>query len=321
MKNHSQEKEFDFSFEGLSADELVNSLEIAEMPIKSHVFQIVGLSASLLVSIIFVRMLILGPFSYAEYRTRAIANLEARKIDPAPRGVITDRNGVVLADNQPSFLAFLRLKEFIASSTNRITIMRRVSDILKVTPDTLEEEILEGVAREKDEILISEGLDEAQIVAFQSQTDLPVTVRPGFTRDYKDGPQFATVLGYTGRIDAASLARNPKLKNELIVGKAGIEAYYDDALRGINGYTAERRNAKGVALNQAESVEPVSGNALRLTIDSGLQKYFYNRLTQGLASLGRESGAGLAMNPQTGEILAMISLPSYDNTILSSPGK
>ncbi|MEK7094273.1 MAG: penicillin-binding transpeptidase domain-containing protein [Patescibacteria group bacterium] len=320
--NHTPDKpDFDFSFEGLSTDELVQNFDLVEVPIKPHVFRLVGLCAFLIVGIVVVRMIAIGPFSYAEYRARAVSNLEEREIDPAPRGIITDRNDVTLAENEPSFLAFLRLKDFLASSTDRGSVLLKISEVIKVPPEQIELEIIQGISKEKEEILIGEGLDEAQIIAFRASKNIPVTVRSGFRRRYVDGPVFATILGYTGRVDAESLSKNPKLKDELLIGKAGIEAYYDDYLRGVNGYKAERQNALGVALNQAESVAPVSGKTLKLTIDSGLQKYFYTRLSEGLRSLGRDSGVGLVLNPQTGEVLAMISLPTYDNTILSSPGR
>lgn len=321
MNRFSKKSDFDFAFEDLSATESLGSFGLVEVPLRNRVFVILGAWIVLVIAIVIGRVIFLGPFSYDDYSVRAKSNLEARKIDPAPRGVITDRNGVVLVDNAPSFLAFLRVKDFLAPTSDRQAIIEGISKIINLPTADIEAQIKEEVAKGKNQILLSEGLDESQIVAFETNPDLPVSVQSGFKRSYVGGPVFSSIVGYTGRVDAASLEKNPKLKNEFLVGKVGIEAYYDDYLRGVNGYRAERRDARGTALNQAESVPPVSGKTLKLTIDSDLQRYFYNRMLSGLQSLGRQSGAGLIMDPRNGEILAMVSLPTYDNNILSSPGR
>lgn len=311
----------DLAFEDLSADELLTDLGFTQVAIRPRIFYSLGLFAILVIAVVCIRLILIGPVSYAEYRDRSLANLERREVDPAPRGVITDRYGTIVADNQPSFLAFLRLDAFLAASSSRDEITKNIADILNLSAENIDRLVFEGVGKEKREILLSEELSEDQIAAFEASPELPIVVQSGFKRYYKYGPSFSTVLGYTGRVDPDDLKRNPDLKNEFIIGKSGVEAYYDDILRGQHGYTTERQDALGNSLNQAESVPPISGKSLTLTIDGELQRYFYERLNSGLHSLGRRAGAGLAINPQTGEVLAMVSLPTYDNNILASSGR
>ncbi len=79
------------------------------------------------------------------------------------------------------------------------------------------------------------------------------------------------------------------------------------------------KNAKGQLLGEKQESVPQAGDPLHLTIDGGLQSYFSARLAQGLASLGRTIGIGLAIDPQTGEVLSLVNLPGFDNNLFSQP--
>ena len=112
-----------------------------------------------------------------------------------------------------------------------------------------------------------------------------------------------------------------KLKKNLssvdVIGKTNIEAVYDDVLRGVNGQTVEYRNVKGEILGTHTFSEPKTGENINLTIDAGLQKFFYSRLSASLSGAG-PGGVGLAINPLNGEILSLVSLPGFSSSNISA---
>jgi penicillin-binding protein 2 len=148
-----------------------------------------------------------------------------------------------------------------------------------------------------------------------------IEIESDFARTYPNGPVFSSVVGYTGSVSANDLAKNPGLKNQDIIGKTGIEAFYDKALRGTPGVAVTYTNAQGKTLGEKQQSVPQIGTPLALTIDGGLQSYFYNALSNQLAFLGRPIGLGIAMDPRNGAVLSMINLPGYDNNVFSEPGK
>ena len=122
-------------------------------------------------------------------------------------------------------------------------------------------------------------------------------------REYVDPLVFSAVLGYTGSAEVSGM----------IVGKTGIEAAHDDVLRGVPGVRIVYRDARGTALQEKRVREAAPGSTLTTTIDASFQRYFYNRFKDELTALGKTSGVGIAMNPKTGEVLALVSFPSFDN--------
>ena len=135
-------------------------------------------------------------------------------------------------------------------------------------------------------------------------------------RDYLYGPLLSQILGFTGAIDAAQLAEL-EAKGYLpddIVGKAGVESSYESALRGTYGLQTVERDATGRVIRVLQTTQDsVPGASLRLTIDLKEQQYAQEALEWGLKKAGVRRGVFAVMNPQTGEILAMVSLPTYDD--------
>ncbi len=133
-----------------------------------------------------------------------------------------------------------------------------------------------------------------------------VELEPYLTRRYPYGPLFAHIIGYVGRIDEKDLAvlgeGNAALTH---MGKSGLERYYEQDLRGQVGYEQVETNVQGRAIRTVGRVAPQSGADLRLSVDADLQRAM-------VAAFGEHEGAAIAMDPRTGEILGMVSLPSYD---------
>src|SRR5690606_35097249 len=134
-----------------------------------------------------------------------------------------------------------------------------------------------------------------------------VEVVPYLTRSYPLGAEFAHTVGYVGRIDADDLARLDRsdYAGTTHVGKTGIERYYEERLHGSPGYERIEVNADHRPLRVLERVPPKPGQNLHLTIDSRIQE-------AGEAAFEGRAGAAVAIDPRHGEVLAMISVPSFD---------
>ena len=140
-----------------------------------------------------------------------------------------------------------------------------------------------------------------------------VAIENDFKRQYEEPGMFSHVTGYVGLVSDEDMESDSDLLLNDLIGKSGLELQYDDELRGKNGALIDYRNAKNESLGQKTEIAPERGNNAYLTIDGDLQTYFYGRLKSQLENMGRIAGAGIVMDPDTGEILAMVSLPTFDN--------
>jgi penicillin-binding protein 2 len=242
---------------------------------------------------------------HAEYATRS----EANRIKPRPvvpgRGLILDRKGRVLADNVPAY----RLDIVPDQAGDTKAVVARLSHIVALTTEDLERfEQQRKAARGFRPITLKlrVGEEEAARFAVDRWRFPGVELVPYLNRRYPHGDMLAHIIGYVGRIDEADLAKMGEVDAALThTGKTGLERYYEDALRGKVGYEKIETNVEGRALRRLGSVPAVPGADLRLSIDLDLQRAM-------VAAFGDMDGSAVAIDPRTGEVLAMVSLPSYD---------
>ncbi|MFC7300544.1 penicillin-binding protein 2 [Cognatiluteimonas weifangensis] len=234
---------------------------------------------------------------------------EANRVKPRPvlpgRGLILDREGRVLADNVPAYRldvtpleagpprawlpALRRIVALDAEELARFEAARRAGKRFK--PITLKPRL---------------SPEEAARFAVDRWRFPGVELVPYLNRRYPHGALLAHVIGYVGRIDEQDL-KQPDAADSAFThtGKAGIERYYDAALRGRVGYEQVETNVEGRALGTVGRVPAVPGADLKLSIDLELQR-------AAVAAFGDFDGSAVAVDPRSGEILAMVSLPSYD---------
>ena len=306
------------SFEESATDSWAHNLDVTEVPIGSRPIYLAAGLAILFTVLVLGRILYLGVSQGNDYRTRAARNLTAEERYPGPRGVITDREGKILADNRPVFSLLLEPNEFFRRQESQeavLTLLEQVGgvdrgDALAAIQSTLDRQTL-------DPITIIPELTQDQLVRFKAENSPALIVAQRFERTYPSGQVLGTVMGYAGLASAEDLTAAPGLTPQTLVGKAGVEAAYDTELRGTPGVRTVIRDAKGQVLEEKNKSEPAIGAPLALTIDRDLQEYFYSRLRSALISLGRTSGVGIALDPRSGEVLALTSLPSYDPNVFS----
>ncbi|MDP3947236.1 MAG: penicillin-binding transpeptidase domain-containing protein, partial [bacterium] len=204
---------------------------------------------------------------------------------------------------------------FTRPEAERQELVRALEARLGLSAGHIGERLLAADVEVSDRIVLVEDLDLEDALRLKKEAFPGVLIEEGFRRHYLKGASAAHLLGYTGLATKEDIARDPTLHANDIVGKTGLEAEYDQLLRGEDGTVVALRTAKGEVLEEQEGRKARAGASLRLTVDAEFQEYFARRFAQGLASLGRTSGTGLAINPQNGEILALLSWPSFDSNI------
>ena len=242
----------------------------------------------------------------ADYRDQAERNrIKPRPIVPA-RGLIYDRAGRVLADNGQAW----RLELVPDEVPDLDGTLRRLGRIIAISSDDLDRfDKLRLATRGFRAVPLKLGLSEHEVARFAiDRHRFPgVDVTPYLTRRYAYGDLFAHVIGYVGRVDADDLAKLGDNRYAVLsqIGKGGLEHYYEPQLRGEIGFEQVETNVEGRAGRVLGRQPAKPGRDLQLSIDAELQ-----RTT--VEAFGDHDGAAIAVDPRSGEILAMVSLPSYD---------
>lgn len=239
---------------------------------------------------------------------------------PSSRGVIYDRAGRPLVTNVPSFAVKIRPADLPLSQ--RDTVVTRLAGLLGMDPTKINTEIDSNPGSRFDLVRIAQDVPEAtaRLIA-EAHADLPgVEVVVEARREYVKGPLFSQILGYTGPVTADEL-RSLKAQGYLpddLVGKTGVEATYESQLRGQYGAETVERDASGRKIQVLQTIKPaVAGDSLQLTIDTKEQLLAQRALEWGMTTAGLKRGVVIVMNPQTGEVLALVSLPTYDNNLFA----
>jgi penicillin-binding protein 2 len=281
-----------------------------------------GVAAVVLITALGGRLFQLQVVQGDEYAQRAAADRTVEVPLAAPRGLIFDRAGRPLAVNTPSWTVKVRPADLPELSANRI--IARVARITGASASVLRQRLEAFQGSPFDLVPIERGVTRrAALILSEEAEQLPgivVEVEP--SRRYLDdrgdetGRLMSHVVGYTGPVNREELERleSEGYLRDDVIGKDGIEASFEDLLRGEYGTQLVERDASGRLLGVIETVrEPQPGTNLMLTIDGRVQRLATRALTWGMRAAGVSQGVTIVMNPQTGEILAMVSLPAYDN--------
>jgi penicillin-binding protein 2 len=272
----------------------------------------------IILSLLCVRLYLLQIINGTHYAEIA-ENQRMRKLPiPAPRGVIFDRDGHPLVDSRPIYSVLLSRED--TKGIDRYTLIKPLSEGLKVDGEILRERFDQLKAQPAFEsILIKEDASQADIAWVDAhQLELPaLRVEQTPQRRYPANGMLAHVLGYVGEISPEQLNR-PELREKGygpgdIIGQEGLEAVYDEYLRGRDGYRKVIVDSRGHIQNEVERIEPQSGQDIVTTIDLDLQQAAEDQLRK--SPQGR--GVIIAMDPNNGEIFALASAPTYDPNLFS----
>ncbi len=256
--------------------------------------------------LLLARYVYLQIISFKEFSTQSDKNRIRLQPLPPARGYIYDRNGILLADNYPVFTATLSKADVDDIATTIIKLIP-VLNLTQEDVDRVNSRI--KTAGKTERVAIKLNLTETEIAKFsEAKYEFPgVKIETQMTRYYPHGDLFAHVIGYVGRINDKELKSIDKelYAGTNLIGKIGIEKTYEDLLHGTPGYESVEADAHSNVLRHLGRKDPVRGNDLYLSIDYGLQVVAAEQLA------GRR-GAIVAIDPHTGEVLALVSSPSFN---------
>ncbi|MFC1632984.1 penicillin-binding protein 2 [Patescibacteria group bacterium] len=243
------------------------------------------------------------------------------------RGLIYDRYGEPLVSNVPSFdlavvpdvlpnneLATDDLNSYISNLKKYFSLD---SDVVKRIKEL-------SLKTEKDPVVIRKNVDREKVLLYRASEGINgVTILESAIRNYLKGDLLPHTLGYTGSITAEewdNLDHQEYTYND-VVGKTGIELYYEETLRGKSGENLVERDNVGNPIKTLAHQPPQPGHNIILTLDSGLQEALRNALQSQLDAAHVSKGAAVAIDPRNGEVLALVSLPGYDLNIFIDASK
>jgi len=244
-------------------------------------------------------------------------NKERVELITPTRGIITDRYGIPLAWNEPAFVLTMTGADLPDEEEVRKVLFEHVSNLIGIQPTDLDLLIAAYARRPYDSIPIMDDLPYESAIRLA----IEVSTLPGFTlttrtkRIYSSSaPSLSHVLGYTGSLSDADFEAHDGDGYRLIdsIGKTGTEQIYEAYLRGVPGRLAYEVDALGDKLSILSKEDPVLGSNLTLSIDAEFQKYIEQQLQETLDRVKATRGSVVALDPRSGAVRAIVSLPTYD---------
>jgi penicillin-binding protein 2 len=292
---------------------------IIEVPIKKTGLAAIWYLIIFLILMLSARVFYLDFFQGAYYEEISKGNRIRSIVIKAPRGTIYDKFGKILARNIPSLDAIIIPTDLPRDGAQRKEIASELSQILEMNEANvsiiLEKQDLKSI----NPILLKENItqDQALIIAEKIEQFPGIAIEKTAIRFYENGMIFAPILGYDGKITQDELSKNPGYFMTDYIGKSGLEKSYEKELRGQYGKNQVEVDSLGSMKKNLGVINPKAGNDLVLHIDEDLQKKIYDSLAGILDKTGTKTAAAVAIDPRNGGVLAMVSLPSYDNNMFA----
>lgn len=233
----------------------------------------------------------------------------------APRGTFFDRNGELLVTNRPGFaVSLLPLTEPISDA-----VIYRVSDLVKVPVEDIKAKIAAHVGFNPIRIKSDVTQDIVSVIEEQKSLYPGVVIEVQPIRNYIYHEKAAHTFGYVSEINDTELEKMKAdgYKTGDIIGKFGLEKIYDKELRGKNGGEQVEVDVAGRPVQILGKKEPIPGDDLVLTIDKNLQLAAEKAVDEQLALIHANAAAAVALDPQTGEVLALVSRPAFDPNLFA----
>lgn len=285
---------------------------------RSTYFFILGV---LLLSIFAGRLAYLNLVRGGEYQAMAERNSLRSLVLVAPRGIIYDRFGEPLVQNEPSLDAVIVPNDLPQDVTHRSQVLERTREFFEPETELWESLVKRLETKSLQPVLVRSHIEQGLIVRFLTERkQFPgVVLMKNAEREYLDGKVFAHLLGYEGKIrpeEYAELKDEGYLMTDAI-GKQGVERSYESDLRGVHGKQLIEVDALGEVKKELGVVPPQKGSDLFLTIDAGLQREAYRVMEEAFRKANLKKGALIALDPRSGAVRALVSFPSYDNNLFS----
>ncbi|MBD3635344.1 MAG: penicillin-binding protein 2 [Methylophaga sp.] len=273
---------------------------------------VAALISILVFSVVIVRLVVLQVFEYEHFDS--LSNRNRVDIEPLPpqRGLIYDRNGLLIAENIPTF-SLEMVPEKVADVE---ATLNELSKLLALTDEDIAD-FQDRLKRHRrfQQVVIRQRLTEAEVARFSANRyRFPgVDIQGRLIRHYPQGNLFAHAVGYVGRINERELQiiDQQDYKGTQQIGKTGVEKEYEELLHGEVGYRQVETNVQGRIVRELMSVSSHSGDDLFLNLDINLQRVASESLTD-------FNGSVVAMDPRSGGVLALVSKPDFDPNLFVS---
>jgi len=262
-----------------------------------------------LLAVIVLRYFNLQITEYETYRTQSDRNRVTLQPLPPKRGLIYDRNGVLLAENRPSHLLSV-IKERVPDLEQTLAELQVLVPIAERDLENFHKKLSRRRPYEAVPLRFRLTEEERAVLAVNRYRLPGVVVDAQLLRYYPHGELFSHALGYVGRISESEVWELDEVdyRGTFHIGKVGVEKYYEDTLHGTVGYQNVETNAHGRVLRVLEGHKPTPGSDLVLHLDARVQQAAFDALD------GRR-GAVVAIDPLTGGVLAMVSTPGFDTNL------
>jgi penicillin-binding protein 2 len=260
----------------------------------------------LLLSLVLGRLYVLQVLEHEHFATLSDSNRIRIKALPPTRGLIFDRNGVVMADNLPAYRLEI-VREQVRDLDATLQQLRQYVEFSDQDLKRFRQSLKRRRPFESIPLRLNLNDEEVARLAVNLHQFEGVEINARLTRNYPNGEHAVHALGYVSRIDERDLGRVSEVDyaGTTHIGKLGLEKFYEKDLHGEVGIQQVEVNARGRTLRVLSESPPVQGNNLYLTIDSRLQKVAEKAFAE-------YSGAAVAIDPNNGEILALVSMPVFD---------
>jgi penicillin-binding protein 2 len=288
-----------------------STLSAVEVPVSDSVFRGFAVLTVALALVLVGSVARLGILQYEALSILSFRNRTVHVTVPPPRGVILDRNGVPLVQNIPSFDVLVVSRQVERDAGGALQGIAGLAGALGRPTEELALELEDGI-RKNAVFFAATDVPRAQVLALTGAMPSGFSVITNTKRQYVDGIQFSHIIGYVGKVSKKDMAEDSYYLPSDTVGRLGIEAQYENILRGEHGQMI-------IDATHQTSGEPAkSGANLSLTIDAAVQKQLFNAVWNILRESGLSEAAAVVQNPQDGSILGMVSFPSYDNNVFST---
>ncbi len=301
------------------------SYERLETPINQSNIIKIGLVVLLVFFILFSRIFYLSIVKGEENYLISERNRLRYVLIKAPRGIIYDRYYKPIVSNKTSFSLILLPRDFYQASEDvKEAIKPLILEIFKLEEEDLLKSIDRISAGSYEPILVKTNVSKDEARVFEARTNegerIGFYLIEDYNRTYYDPYAFAHVVGYTGRMNEEEFEKYPQYPKADLIGKYGLEAYYEEFLHGISGRRLLEVDARLRISPELGIIEPSPGKKLVTTIDRDLQKFLFDAMNRSLEKLNLTKASAIMTNPQTGEVLAMVSLPSINVEAFSIGG-
>jgi len=265
------------------------------------------------------RLFFIGVVEGKYYSYRAKHNRIRYFYFPAPRGNIYDRYGNALTENVPSYSLVMIPYDLPRDKVARANLIKTVAQTMKIDIKEIKKYLTNPNINPLEPILIKQSLevDEVRKLETQIEDNQGFRIIKDSSRYYPYGEAFAHVLGYLGKMGEKELQEYPNYNWTTIIGKDGLEKQYEGILQGKMGKKLIEVDAQYNIIKELGAIPAVKGNDIVTTLDKDLQLYFYKKLKQRVQELGITKGVGIALNPHSGEVLALVNIPSFDPNVLT----